>query len=255
MKILEFTENDRNPVLDKICYGFVTAYNAIFNMSQDVRYGKATREEFVAKFNGKDLDSEWDYTYKVCMDDDVRIVFHIVPYESFYSKTYDIDGDIILYYKNEEPQVIETDSAFDLYEHNFVVKMNEREKHLLWLVLQQTINWYLRVIAAENGAAKAKYHISLSCLIAHYLTAQGGEGCLHDKEELWPVGAMRIHNYMAREFTDNLDKNIGFPMDHKPYAEEFDRMTKKFFDWIVKHINDFNYLVMTTREVDPRDEL
>ncbi len=101
--------------------------------------------------------------------------------------------------------------------------ITDRERHLMWLMVQDDIHQYLRACTAGrlSGARKAQVHIELvDNYIAWWFQCEKHQA-KQCEEKLWAV-----HD-ATRVFTDHMDEAIGFP----PYDEhpDYDDLAPLFF--------------------------
>jgi len=111
--------------------------------------------------------------------------------------------------------------------------VTEREKYLLWCLLEFPINRYLMANSVQrlDGYEKAKRHSEITKIIISYLYADSSKG---EDIHLWK----KVHDYLADILTDRMDEVIDFPIYRKIIGNEYDILSKKFFDVIINNMNN-----------------
>ena len=114
--------------------------------------------------------------------------------------------------------------------------ITEREKFLLWKLMNFDINRYLMANSYQrlDGAEKANRHIKISKLLVEYITTDE-----HKVYDLWKP----VHDYLADILTDRMDDVIGFPIDKPLYGSDYDLLAEKFFSVIIDHLVEIEQLV------------
>lgn len=131
------------------------------------------------------------------------------------------------------------------------MKITEREKHLLWLLLNNTITQYLLSFRPNDTRAgmRADYHIKISKLLCNYITCNGGEHTLITNNCMYfeyTKNYDKVHDWIADNISDRLDETIGYDIVHKIYyGESYDEFTKRFFDIIIDNIETIEKLVLS----------
>lgn len=109
------------------------------------------------------------------------------------------------------------------------MKLNlaKQNRHLLWMLMDHSIYRYLLSNAHGrlNGYEKAEKHIELSAIFIASKLLCSIEEAKHD--DRWIL----IHD-ATQELTDNLDREIGFPIHESP--DNYDELARKFFDRFLK---------------------
>lgn len=100
--------------------------------------------------------------------------------------------------------------------------MTSRERLLLYLLMEHDIYRYLisNSYGRENGVDKSNYHISLIKKMVAYIK------CVTPYDQMIIEQPFEsLHKY-TRKLTDNLDKEIGFPLNEQP---DYDQLVPLFF--------------------------
>jgi len=94
--------------------------------------------------------------------------------------------------------------------------------HLLWLLMEFAIHRYLmaNTNGRLNGHEKAEQHINMCAIFLAYKKLCSINKARNDDD--W----IKIHND-TQLLTDNLDKEIGFPINETP--EDYEYLARKFF--------------------------
>lgn len=103
------------------------------------------------------------------------------------------------------------------------IELEKQNKYLIWLLMEHAIVRYLlsNTHGRLNGFEKAEQHIEL-CAIFIAIKMFCSTDKARNNEKI-----MKIHD-ATRELTDNMDKEIGFPIFECP--EDYDDLALKFFD-------------------------
>lgn len=106
-------------------------------------------------------------------------------------------------------------------------ELEKQNRHMLWLLMEFPIRRYLlsNTHGRLNGNEKAEQHIAMSAIFLAYKKMCSIEKARNDED--W----IKIHD-ATQKLTDNLDKEIGFPIYEAP--EDYDELGRKFFDRFVE---------------------
>ncbi len=98
------------------------------------------------------------------------------------------------------------------------------QRHALWLLTEDTIHQYLMSNAKGrwDGAQKAQAHITLCC----FFIAVERRCRVEDVRVQHEATYQAVHR-ATQMLTDNLDEEIGFPLEEAP---DYDRLAPLFFD-------------------------
>ena len=115
--------------------------------------------------------------------------------------------------------------------------IDDKLKHALWLLMEHDIHRYLMSNAHGrwDGAEKAQKHTSMCNILVSVYTQQPLDEVSHT--ELWDI----VHT-TSQVLTDNLDTEIGFPLESRPDYNVlaplfFERFIALGLDAIGKHNN------------------
>ena len=128
--------------------------------------------------------------------------------------------------------------------------MTDREKHLLWMMMQ--IHCYRYIMANSglhpDGTMKAREHVIISKLIAHYILSDGGLWTIRGIDEEWPKGWDEIHDWTEKYITDILDVSIGLPVGKAFTAEETNIYARKLFDKLCEYMPVLEIIAADSQE-------
>lgn len=117
--------------------------------------------------------------------------------------------------------------------------MTKKEKHLLWMILNSSIHRYILVnMPGREYDQRADLHIFISKVLCHYILEDGGIWTLMGLEDEHPRGYFEVHDWIADNITDNMDKTIGFVIGREMTHGELKECTKRFFDLLCDHIDE-----------------
>ena len=125
------------------------------------------------------------------------------------------------------------------------MRVNKRERNLLWIIMKPSIINYLKAFTpkSETVMMRCDLHMKISKLISHFITAQGGEWTLMGLSDEDPKGYLEIHNWLADNVTNHLDKTIGFPIHQKVCEDRMEEYAIKLFEIIITYMNTFAKLI------------
>ena len=110
----------------------------------------------------------------------------------------------------------------------------KRIKHLLWLMMEFSINRYLmaNTKGRESGGEKADNHINLSMIyVASVKFCDVDDAGQFSSEKGRHLLYMTVHN-KTQELTDFMDEFIGFPLeDTRP---DYETLAPKFFEEFIR---------------------
>lgn len=116
--------------------------------------------------------------------------------------------------------------------------MENREKHLLWLILYRTISRYILInMPGREYWERADLHFFISKMLCHYILMDGGIWTIRGLDDECPKGWIEIHDWIADNITDRMDETIGFVIDRQMSREEQDKCIRIFFDLLCKNID------------------
>lgn len=114
----------------------------------------------------------------------------------------------------------------------------EREKHLLEIILRFPVIRYLLTHSRNEYGERVVWHIHISKLICHWLSASGGFETIRRLEDEYPKGWHEVHDWIADNITDRLDEVLGWPLDRKVYGDEIEKFADMFIDFIWSHMGE-----------------
>ena len=119
--------------------------------------------------------------------------------------------------------------------------MTEREKHLLWMILNKTISRYILINMPGRGCGeRADLHLYMSKILCHYILMDGGLWTIRGLDDEYPKG-------IAHHITDRMDETIGFVIDRQMTHEEQDICTRKFFELLCINIDEIAKVVIRSK--------
>lgn len=108
-----------------------------------------------------------------------------------------------------------------------ILKLSKREEFLLWKLLEFGIHRYILCISRRNsGAERAEIHLKMSETILETLQVKTYNGRDFNKKK-------KVHDIIAQELTDNLDKTIDMDLDFGAELD-YDILADRFFRKLLK---------------------
>ena len=112
----------------------------------------------------------------------------------------------------------------------------DRERHLLKMILKFPVIRYLLTHSRNEYGERVDWHIRISKLICHWLSASGGVETIRHLNDEYPEGWHEVHDWIAYNITDCLDEVLGWPLGRKVYGDEIEKFADMFIDFIWLHM-------------------
>lgn len=126
--------------------------------------------------------------------------------------------------------------------------MTEREKHLLWMILNKAISRYILINMPGCGCGeRADLHIYMSKILCHYVLMDGGLWTIRGLDDEYPKGWKEVHDWIANHITDKMDETIGFVIDRQMTHKEQSICIRKFFELLCANIDEIVKVVIRSK--------
>lgn len=123
--------------------------------------------------------------------------------------------------------------------------MTNREKHLLWMILNKPLSRYILVnMPSRYCGERADLHIHISKILCHYILMDGGLWTIRGLKDEYPKGWKEVHDWIAKNITDRMDETIGFIIEREMTHSEQRDCVKKMFELLCDNIDEIEKVII-----------
>lgn len=123
--------------------------------------------------------------------------------------------------------------------------MTNREKHLLWMILNHSLSRYILVnMPSRYCGERADLHIYISKILCHYILMDGGVWTIRGLNDEYPKGWKEVHDWIAKHITDRMDETIGFIIGRDMTHSEQRDCVKKMFELLCDNIDEIAKVII-----------